>query len=60
MWRKLLLLAAAIYVFLPIDLIPDMLPVAGWLDDAAVVFIAVAQFVRAARQTRMKTWAKAP
>jgi uncharacterized membrane protein YkvA (DUF1232 family) len=34
--RKVLILGALIYLISPIDVIPDLLPVLGWLDDAAV------------------------
>ncbi len=27
---------AAIYLFSPIDIVPDVVPVAGWLDDALI------------------------
>ncbi len=34
----LMLLAGGLaYLALPIDLVPDFIPVAGWLDDAAVL-----------------------
>lgn len=33
---KLLVLAALIYLISPIDLVPDAIPVAGWLDDLGV------------------------
>jgi len=33
---------ALVYVVCPIDLIPDVIPVVGWLDDVAVVAGAVA------------------
>ncbi len=33
--------AALLYLVSPFDLIPDFLPVVGWLDDAAVLTFAV-------------------
>ncbi len=36
-WRKLLGLGAVAYAVMPIDLIPDVLPVVGWLDDIGVM-----------------------
>ncbi len=32
---------SAIYVISPIDLIPDFIPVLGWIDDAGVVMLAI-------------------
>ena len=37
----LVLMGAIGYVILPIDIVPDILPVAGWIDDAAVVAAAL-------------------
>ena len=34
---KLVLLAMAVYLVSPIDLVPDGLPVLGWLDDFALI-----------------------
>lgn len=34
---RLVLIAMAIYVISPVDLIPDALPVLGWLDDLALI-----------------------
>ena len=32
----LILLLALLYIICPIDLIPDFIPVAGWVDDVVV------------------------
>jgi uncharacterized membrane protein YkvA (DUF1232 family) len=34
---KLVAMLAVLYVISPIDLIPDVIPVIGWLDDVGVV-----------------------
>ncbi|HWT94680.1 MAG TPA: DUF1232 domain-containing protein [Solirubrobacteraceae bacterium] len=46
--HKLLLGAVVAYLALPIDLVPDMIPVAGQLDDAIVVALALRAVLRAA------------
>ena len=44
--RKLLLLALVGYLAIPIDLVPDFIPVAGQLDDAVIVALVLRHFVR--------------
>ena len=44
--RKLLLLAVVGYLALPLDLVPDFIPVVGQLDDAIVVAFVLRSFVR--------------
>lgn len=33
---------AALYTVSPIDLVPDPIPILGWLDDVAVIIAAAA------------------
>ena len=44
--RKLLLAALVGYLALPFDLVPDFIPVAGQLDDALVVALALRAVLR--------------
>ena len=45
-WSKLAGLFAVAYVVWPFDLIPDFIPVIGWLDDVGVVGLIVAFYIR--------------
>jgi|SRR5581483_5244384 len=45
--RRFLLLGLAGYLALPVDLVPDFIPVAGQLDDAIIVALVLRHFVRA-------------
>ena len=38
-----IIIGATLYAVCPIDLIPDPIPIVGWMDDLAVILIAVAQ-----------------
>ena len=44
--HKLLLGAVVAYLALPLDLVPDFIPVAGQIDDALVVFFALRAVLR--------------
>jgi uncharacterized membrane protein YkvA (DUF1232 family) len=44
--RKLLLGASLVYLAMPIDLVPDFIPVAGQLDDAIVVALVLRSLLR--------------
>ncbi len=39
--QRLAALAAILYVVLPLDLIPDTIPLIGWLDDIGVVALVL-------------------
>jgi uncharacterized membrane protein YkvA (DUF1232 family) len=45
-WPKALLLGALAYVALPFDLIPDVLPVVGQVDDVVIVIVAARWFLQ--------------
>lgn len=45
--RRLVLLALVAYLALPIDLVPDFVPVLGQLDDAIVAALALRYVLRA-------------
>jgi uncharacterized membrane protein YkvA (DUF1232 family) len=46
--QKLILAGIGAYIVLPIDLIPDFVPVLGQLDDLAVVLLGLDLFIRSA------------
>ena len=48
--RKIVAGVAAAYVVSPIDLIPDFIPVAGQVDDALVVALALTHVIEGAPQ----------
>jgi uncharacterized membrane protein YkvA (DUF1232 family) len=43
---KVLLVVGLVYVISPVDLLFDVLPILGWLDDAAVLVLTVGGFIR--------------
>lgn len=45
-WKKVLGLLAVVYALAPIDLIPDVVPLVGWLDDVGVLTVAFGLIAR--------------
>lgn len=45
-WLKVGTVLVVLYVLSPIDLIPDWIPFAGWMDDLAVVTLAIRWMLR--------------
>jgi uncharacterized membrane protein YkvA (DUF1232 family) len=52
--RRVLLWSLVAYLATPIDLVPDFLPVAGQLDDAVLVGIALRVLVRGGGETLVR------
>lgn len=52
--KWVLLIAAALTLLLPTDLVPDFVPVLGWLDDLLGALVLVYQLIDAIRERRTK------
>lgn len=58
-WRKLAGVGALAYLVMPIDMVPDFLPVLGWLDDVGVLSATAMFVVREVKAHAARTHAKA-
>lgn len=58
-WQKFFLLLAFVYVVWPLDFVPDVAIVIGWIDDAVALLVAVSTFMMALRKYRIKEQAAA-
>ena len=54
--RKLILALTMGYLALPIDLVPDFIPVAGQLDDAIILAFVLRHLVRGDAQAIRELW----
>ncbi len=58
--RKLVLGALIVYLALPIDVVPDFIPVAGQLDDVLIVVLALRLVLRGGRDVVTELWPGPP
>lgn len=52
LWRKLAGLLAVAYFLSPVDALPDVVPVLGWLDDLGVLSAAAVFMLREVQRWR--------
>ena len=44
-WSKLIIPGGIVYMVSPIDVLPDIIPIMGWIDDILAIGVAVALFL---------------
>ena len=54
--RKLILWALIAYLALPVDIVPDFIPIAGQLDDVLVVALVLRLVLRGGRDVISELW----
>jgi uncharacterized membrane protein YkvA (DUF1232 family) len=58
---KVALAAMAIYLASPVDILPDFIPIVGWIDDVMLVALVVdALMTRVDRATLLRYWPGTP
>jgi uncharacterized membrane protein YkvA (DUF1232 family) len=58
-WQKFFLLLAFVYVVWPLDFVPDVVVVIGWIDDAVAMLVGVSTFMLALKRYRIQQTAAA-
>jgi uncharacterized membrane protein YkvA (DUF1232 family) len=53
-WQKFLLLLAFVYVVWPLDFLPDVAIVIGWIDDAVAMLLGLTTFMAALHRYRVE------
>ncbi len=54
-FAKLFMLFAVLYVISPVDLVPDIMVIIGWLDDLAIAAASATSLFMAVRSYRLKS-----
>ena len=50
LFTTIALVLSLLYILFPFDLIPDFIPIAGWLDDGAVIYFLAQRLLREAER----------
>ncbi len=66
-WAKAVCLSALVYFIVPVDAIPDIIPGAGYIDDAAVlagaiwsISLSITSEIKAQARKKMRDWFDEP
>ena len=59
-WNLSIIAATMAYVIAPVDALPDMLPLLGWMDDATIVAYAVSKLTDEINKYKAFTRASVP
>lgn len=50
-WQHwLVLIASLLYILSPVDLLPDFVPIVGWLDDGAAALLMASEIAQMLRR----------
>lgn len=44
-WSKLIIPGGLVYILSPIDFLPDIIPILGWLDDIIAIVVTITLFL---------------
>ena len=53
-WAKVVAVTALLYVVSPLDVVPDLAPVIGWIDDLGVAAMAVSALLSTTRRASLR------
>ena len=48
--KMMVCIGAVVYVCSPLDIIPDVIPILGWMDDGGVIVGTIAYLMRAEKK----------
>ena len=53
--QVMLFVVTVLYCISPVDLIPDVLPIIGWLDDLGIILLQIIAFLKYLKHRRENT-----
>ncbi|MGQ0646641.1 MAG: YkvA family protein [Gemmatimonadaceae bacterium] len=60
-WDRFLVVGSIVYLFSPFDILPDIIPIVGQIDDLFLVVMSLSRmFDRASREVTLSHWSREP